>query len=90
MHNIEELLRAGLTHDESVRLSKCPCPSNTSDKLNSWSLCLPVDFAGKTSRKEVFAFSVTSDDRWQHYDWDQVHVARTYRLGGPRSETIEV
>uniref|UniRef100_A0AAV1TEQ7 GH18 domain-containing protein n=1 Tax=Peronospora matthiolae TaxID=2874970 RepID=A0AAV1TEQ7_9STRA len=62
-----------LTHEDRARLRDCPCPnsSNTSE-LSPLSLCLPIDFTGKRPRKEVFAFSVATDDRWKHYDWDQL------------------
>lgn len=58
-----------LTQEDRVRLDKCPCNDHGSA---SKSLCLPIDFAGKKPRKEVFAFSVTKNDTWKHYDWDQV------------------
>ncbi|KAE8888760.1 hypothetical protein PF005_g1898 [Phytophthora fragariae] len=70
-----------LTPDDRARLRSCPCSerprnssvNNSDEQLSSFaSLCLPVDFAGKRSRKEVFAFSVATDDRWKHYDWDQL------------------
>ncbi|EGZ20514.1 hypothetical protein PHYSODRAFT_345489 [Phytophthora sojae] len=68
-----------LTHDDRARLRSCPCsgrPNNSDEQLSSLaSLCLPVDFTGKRPRKEVFAFSVATDDRWKHYDWDQVLYA---------------
>lgn len=67
-----------LTHEDRARLRDCPCPSS-SDELSSASLCLPVDFAGKKPRKEVFAFSVATDDRWKRYDWGQVRTAEPIR-----------
>ncbi|POM77094.1 Di-N-acetylchitobiase, partial [Phytophthora palmivora] len=60
-----------MTHEDRARLRACPCP-NSGDLITS--LCLPVDFAGKKPRKEVFAFSVAADDRWKHYDWDQCQL----------------
>ncbi|KAJ8526076.1 hypothetical protein ON010_g15103 [Phytophthora cinnamomi] len=63
-----------LTHDDRARLRSCPCRErpDSDEQLSSFaSLCLPVDFAGKKPRKEVFAFSVATDERWKHYDWDQ-------------------
>ncbi|CAI5735134.1 unnamed protein product [Peronospora destructor] len=71
-YDVKGCLVAGLTHENYIHLRDCPCPSSSNDKLNSSSLCLPVDFASKTSRKEVFAFSVNKDDRWKHYDWEQL------------------
>ncbi|KAL4159751.1 hypothetical protein PRNP1_000324 [Phytophthora ramorum] len=59
-----------LTHDDRARLHACPCSSNELE--NAASLCLPVDFAGKRPQKEIFAFSVATDERWKHYDWDQL------------------
>ncbi|KAG6592743.1 putative Di-N-acetylchitobiase [Phytophthora cinnamomi] len=64
-----------LTHDDRARLRSCPCRErpDSDEQLSSFaSLCLPVDFAGKKPRKEVFAFSVATDERWKHYDWDQL------------------
>ncbi|CAH0479485.1 unnamed protein product [Peronospora belbahrii] len=60
-----------LNDEDYTRLRNCPCPSS-SDELSSSSLCLPVDFTGKKYRKEVFAFSVTTTDRWKLYDWEKL------------------
>ncbi|KAI9905371.1 hypothetical protein PsorP6_013607 [Peronosclerospora sorghi] len=60
-----------LTTEDRARLRNCPC-SNQSKNGSLSSLCLPVDFVQKTVRKEIFAFSVAKDDRWKHYDWDQL------------------
>ncbi|EEY65484.1 Di-N-acetylchitobiase, putative [Phytophthora infestans T30-4] len=69
VYDTKGFLADRLTQEDRARLHDCPC----SDKLiKSTSLCLPVDFTGKKTRKEVFAFSVATDDRWKHYDWDQL------------------
>jgi Di-N-acetylchitobiase len=51
---------------EIEQLRACPCATR--------SLCLPVVFTTRTTpgKKEVFAFSVSTDDRWKQYDWDRV------------------
>ncbi|CAI5711035.1 unnamed protein product [Hyaloperonospora brassicae] len=74
VYELERLFEDRLTHEDRARLRDCPCSnSNSSDsrsELSLLSLCLPIDFSGKTARNEVFAFSVATDDRWRHYDWD--------------------
>lgn len=70
VYDAKGLFADRLTQEDRVRLHNCPC-----DELlnaSSGSLCLPIDFTGKKPRKEVFAFSVATDDRWKHYDWDQL------------------
>ncbi|RLN95449.1 hypothetical protein BBJ28_00022427, partial [Nothophytophthora sp. Chile5] len=72
-----------LTREDSARLGDCPCSrwhetASDDDELAAASLCLPVAFrplataSGASERKEIFAFSVATDDRWKHYDWGQV------------------
>ena len=64
-----------LTHEDRARLRDCPCPNSSNrSELSPLSLCLPIDYTGKRPRKEVFAFSIATDDRWKHYDWDQVRI----------------
>ncbi|KAG1689417.1 hypothetical protein DVH05_002218 [Phytophthora capsici] len=70
VYDAKGLFADRLTQEDRARLHNCPC-----DELlnaSSGSLCLPIDFTGKKPRKEVFAFSVATDDRWKHYDWDQL------------------
>ncbi|CEG46320.1 Di-N-acetylchitobiase, putative [Plasmopara halstedii] len=69
IHYTKNLSTEFLAQEERVYLDKCPC--NDSGYVSK-SLCLPVDFAGKKPRKEVFAFSVATNDSWKHYDWDQL------------------
>ncbi|ETO59366.1 hypothetical protein F444_22274 [Phytophthora nicotianae P1976] len=64
VYDAKGLFADRLTQEDRARLLKCPC--------SSASLCLPVDFAGKKTRKEIFAFSVATDDRWKQYDWEQL------------------
>lgn len=53
----------------------CPCHA-WHEQATASRLCLPVavtqSWAGPAKRKEVFAFSTASDDRWKRYDWDLV------------------
>jgi hypothetical protein len=73
VYDVKGLL-VGLTREDRARLRACPCPRSSDEALG---LCLPVDFGGeRTKRKEVFAFSVATDDRWRHYDWEKVGSRR--------------
>lgn len=54
----------------------CPCEKPE--------LCLPISFGANATppgKKEVFAFSVTTSDQWKLYDWDQVRLTESVRLG---------
>lgn len=58
---------------ERTVLRACPCEKPE--------MCLPVSFGANAnatplSKKEVFAFSVTTLDQWKLYDWNQVRVYR--------------
>lgn len=69
--------------DEWVR--DCPC-AQWHPAASASRLCLPVAWASPNSRevskREVFAFSIASDDRWKRYDWDLVgRTTRTLRWG---------
>ncbi|KAG3116253.1 hypothetical protein PI124_g3806 [Phytophthora idaei] len=64
VYDAKGLFADRLTQEDRARLHDCPC--------STASLCLPIDFTGKKTRKEVFAFSVATDDRWKHYDWSQL------------------
>ncbi|TDH72338.1 uncharacterized protein CCR75_003425 [Bremia lactucae] len=68
MYTALGLVASTLTQEEQNRLNKCPCTSDFGSK----SLCLPVDFSIEKPRKEVFAFSITTENKWKNYDWDTV------------------
>ncbi|KAG7385944.1 hypothetical protein PHYPSEUDO_000906 [Phytophthora pseudosyringae] len=72
VYDVKGLFVDRLTQEDRARLHDCPCPSSSDELTSAPWLCLPVDFASRTPRKEVFAFSVATDDRWKRYDWDQL------------------
>lgn len=56
-----------LSDPERLALSRCPCEKP--------SQCLPVALAHPQAtqpKREIFAFSVATDDRWRHYDWEHL------------------
>lgn len=63
--------------DQAARdwVRDCPC-SHWHPGPSASRLCLPVAWASPERRdprkKEVFAFSIATDDRWKRYDWDLV------------------
>lgn len=60
-------LNGQLSHAERLVLSGCPCEKP--------SQCLPVALTHPEAaqpKREIFAFSVATDDRWRHYDWEHL------------------
>jgi len=68
--------------DAQEWMRDCPCVKWHPEAAAS-RLCLPVAWASPemrgASKKEVFAFSIASDDRWKRYDWDLVRRMRRWK-----------
>lgn len=62
----------------------CPCEQWHANEIDANRMCLPLARTAAAAhalaiRKEVFVFSIASDDRWKRYDWDTVCSFRTRR-----------